>query len=253
MRVACLMSGSGTNVVKIIENQRSRPEKTYQVVLIFTDVEDESKSNAEKIAKQYDIPLVTHDILQFYAGRGHPSKRDLTLRPEFDRESMRMIELHDVDLLALGGYMSIITKPMLDRYQGKIVNVHPGDLSIKEDEKRKFAGLHAVRDAILAGETQLYSTTHIVREKVDYGEILMRSEAVPISFPQDTTLGDLSKAESKKLLERMVSDHQELLKERGDWMIFPKTLELIAEGRFALDGLGNVYLDGKFLPNGLRL
>jgi len=257
MRVACFMSGSGTNARKIIE--RSLEENSgYRVVLVFTDVRDdrldkkgEKRCRAKDIAEEYDIAYECIDIRDFYRSRGHKTRRDLSLRPEFDLMVLRRIETHDVDVIALAGYMSIVTQPLLGRYPGRIVNVHPADLSVMEDGRRKYVGMHAVRDAILAGEPALYSTTHVVREKADYGEILVRSKPVPVRLPEGVSLEELRR--DRRLLRRVSREHQSRLKERGDWVIYPLTLQMIADGRFALDGRGNVYIDGVRTPHGLRL
>ncbi|MCW3979394.1 MAG: formyltransferase family protein, partial [Candidatus Bathyarchaeota archaeon] len=142
-------------------------------------------------------------------------------------------------------------EPILERYAGGIYNVHPADLSIMDDEERKYVGIHVVRDTILAGETEIRASTHVVREKVDHGEILVISEPVHVKLPEGATLDALE--QDKKLLAKVVDEHQDLLKERGDWVIYPLTLQMIAEGRFALDGEGNIYLDGELAPRGFRL
>jgi len=256
MRVACFMSGSGTNVVEILANQLQKEDRCpYQVVLIFTDVFDPSnqKCKAQSISSQYEVDYRHNDITDFYRRRGHGSKGDLSLRPEYDRLTLEMIQEHDLDLIALCGYMSIVSQPLLERYNDRIVNVHPADLSVKDGYRRKYTGLNAVRDAILAGEKRLYSTTHIVREKVDYGEILMRSQPVDVILPGGVTSQDLARPENAALVRRIASEHQARLKERGDWVIYPKTLEMIGEGRYSLDESGNVYVDGVLMPDGLRL
>lgn len=251
------MSGSGTNVRKIIEASL-KEDSRYRVVLIFTDVKEERFDvegkricRAKEISEEFGIPYECIDILDFYRSRGYDSKKVLAIRPEYDMKVLERVEPYDVDLIALGGYMSILTRPLLERYEGRIVNVHPADLSVTEDGRRKYTGLNAVRDAILSGERWLYSTTHIVRERVDYGEILVRSKPVEVRLPEGVSLEKLR--EDKDLLRRVVRENQDRLKERGDWVIYPLTLQLIAEGRFALDGRGGVYLDGVLLPHGLRL
>jgi folate-dependent phosphoribosylglycinamide formyltransferase PurN len=108
-----------------------------------------------------------------------------------------------------------------------------------------------VRDAILAGERALRASTHVVREKVDHGEILVVSEPVPVRLPEGIVLKEL--ALDKRLLRIVVDEHQERLKERGDWVIFPLTIQMIAKGRFTLDGDGGVYVDGVPAPRGHRL
>jgi folate-dependent phosphoribosylglycinamide formyltransferase PurN len=243
MRVACFMSGSGTNTRKIIEHSL-KPDSRYEVALIFTDVRDDrlkrsggKRCRAKDIADEHGIAYECVDIRDFYRSRD-VKRTDLSLRPEFDRIVVERIEPYKIDVIANAGYMSIMTEPILERYAGRIYNVHPADLSIIEGEERKYVGIHVVRDAILAGETEIRASTHVVREKVDHGEI-------------GATLDALE--QDKKLLAKVVDEHQDLLKERGDWVIYPLTLQMIAEGRFALDGEGNIYLDGELAPRGFRL
>lgn len=256
MRIACFMSGSGTNVIKILENHSEKGEKCpYRVVLIFTDVFDPSnlRCRAQSISSQHHTSYEHNDIIDFYRDHGRQDKKDLSLRSKYDRLTLEAIEKYDLDLIALCGYMSIVTRPLIERYSDRIVNVHPADLSVKEDNRRKYTGLNAVRDAIMAGETRLYSTTHVVREKVDYGEILMRSSPIDVILPTGIDLQKLRSPENTSIARQVTAEHQNQLKERGDWVIYPKTLEMIGEGRYALNGQGNVYVDNVLMPNGLRL
>ena len=256
MRVACFVSGSGTNARRIIERSLEEDSR-YEVFLIFTDVRDdrlrrsgEKRCRAKDIADEYGISYACEDIRDYYKEKG-VKRTDLSLRPEFDRLVVEKLAPHGVDVIALAGYMSITTWPLLEAYEGRMVNVHPADLSIMEGNERKYVGIHVVRDAILAGERELRASTHVVREKVDHGEVLVVSESVPVGLPEGVVLEELG--QDKKLLRVTVDDHQERLKERGDWVIFPLTIQMIAEGRFALDGEGNVYVDGTPAPQGYRL
>jgi len=138
-------------------------------------------------------------------------------------------------------------KPLLEAYPDRVVNVHPANLLVKENGKRKYTGVHAVAKAIRAGEKYLYSSTHLVREKIDYGEVLMISPSVRVKLPPDISLEDLIKKENQERFKEVVRLNQERLKERGDWVIFPCTLEMISQGRFGINGKGRVYADGKLL------
>lgn len=231
MKVAGLMSGKGTNLEKIIEYQKKQEKKfgrpAYKVVVIFSDAFD---SNAVSVGKKYDIPVLVRDLDAFCASRGK-KKSELYLKYEFDKETVKALSPFEVDVAAYGGYMSIATKPLIDAFLG--VNVHPADLSVEEHGKRKYTGSHAVRDAILAGEKYISATTHIIEEEVDYGRLLMVSKPL-------------------KVVEGDESVNQERLKEAGDWVIFPKTLEFIALGRFEEDCEGKLYFDGKAIPKGLK-
>lgn len=269
MKIACFMSGSGTNVTKIIEYELSSAQRDescpYDVVLIFTDVKDERLDSegrktcfAKDISQRFRIPYICNDIRDFYRSKGHKTIRNLSLRQEFDEITLGRIKEYEVDALALGGYNSIITRPLLDVFPDRIVNVHPADLSVMEEERRKYVGLHGVRDAILAGEPYIYSTTFIVRpaplrQNVDAGEILMRSPPVEVWIPSGLALEDLRNPENRALLDEVEARNQKNLKERGDWVVFPGTLEMIARGRYSIDDKGNVYVDGRLEPYGFRL
>ena len=257
MRVACFVSGSGTNARKIIERSR-KSDSRYSVELIFTDVKDDrlyksgkKRCMAKDIAVEYGISYECEDIRDFYKSKGHKTRRDLSLRPEFDGLVLEKTSNYEIDIVALAGYMSVTTEPLLEAFNGRMINVHPADLSIMEGEERKYVGMHAVRDAILSGERELRATTHVVREKVDYGEILIISEPLPVTIPDNTDLKLLEK--EKEILNRIVSQHQNELKEFGDWIIYPLTLQMIAEGRFALNGCENVYFNGKKTECGHKL
>jgi folate-dependent phosphoribosylglycinamide formyltransferase PurN len=246
------MSGSGTNVRKIIEHQiqlkKERGKSPYEVILIFTD--NPEKSNAKIIAQEYGIPLESNDIEKFYHGR---NIRDMNIREEFDKKTLELIKPYNVDTIALGGYAWVVTKPLLSRYT--IVNVHPGDLSVVENGKRKYVGLHHIppMKAILAGEKSLRSSTHLLTEKLDMGEALVISKPLKVQLPYGITLEDLRKPENKGLLIKVAEEHQNKLKEMGDWEIFPLTLQWIADGRFGIDNKRNIYFDGKLIKCGYRL
>jgi folate-dependent phosphoribosylglycinamide formyltransferase PurN len=256
MRVACFMSGSGTNIRRIIERSL-QPDASYQVVLIFSDVKNTALDkegrkicSALDIATENSIDYACIDIIDYYLEKGHKSKKDLSLRPGFDELVVKKIEPYKIDLIVLGGYMSIQTTPLLERYKARIINVHPADLTIMNGVERKYVGMHTIRDAIMDGELCLRSTSHIVREKVDNGEILIVSKPIPVKLPSGTTL--LKIQEDKILRKMIIEDHQDRLKKEGDWTIYPLTVQMIGEGRFVLnDGL--VYLDGKPAPHGLIL
>ncbi|HPD61071.1 MAG TPA: formyltransferase family protein [Thermodesulfobacteriota bacterium] len=244
LKLVGFMSGSGTNIRKILEHQikleKQAGTSPFKLVVLFSD---NMNSNASKIGMEYDIPVIIRDIAGFYAQRGK-KRSDLSIRPEFDAETVKALSPFEVKVGVYGGYMSVVTSPVINAFLG--VNVHPADLSIEEGGKRKFTGDHAVRDAILAGEKTISSTTHIVEETVDQGPILMISPPLPVIVKKEW---DLSNPEHLKQAEAF---NQERLKENGDWLIFPKTIEYLATGRYGKDETGKLYCDGKPIPRGVR-
>jgi len=245
LRAVGLMSGSGTNLRKILEYQELIKEREgkylYQLVAIFSD---NYQSRAGEIGKDFELPVIVHDIDSFYKKRGAP-KSDLKLREEFDRLTVKMLSVFKAKVAVYGGYMSLATQPLISAFIG--VNVHPADLSIEEAGKRKWTGGHAVRDQILAGEKYLCSTTHLIEPECDLGKIFMISNPIEAQVPEGANLKDL------KELQKISDQNQERLKESGDWVIFPKTIEEIAKGNFQTDEKRNFYYRGKRIPKGIRL
>lgn len=74
-----------------------------------------------------------------------------------------------------------------------------------------------------------------------------------VSSPLTITLPEDFDAENKDQVKTIANQHQNRLKEVGDWVIFPKTLEYIADGRYSQDEQGNLYFDGTPVPQGVRL
>ncbi len=250
MRVAGFMSGSGTNITRLLDLQH-RLEKEdgrcpFGVVFIYSDRSD-GKSRGEAIALEAGIPYFSYDIRRFHELRGlrrtMASEEGLGARREYDRIARTLVESFNVDVVALGGYMSVTT---LDR----CVNVHPADLSLLDEEgRRRFTGDDAVLDAISAGRNELRAGTLWTDRGVDTGPLLMVSRPLNVELP--VPLERLK--EDPALLRKTADIHQDRLKKVGDWEIFPLTILMIAQGRFGLDEQGTVYVDGKEAPQGYRL
>jgi folate-dependent phosphoribosylglycinamide formyltransferase PurN len=249
MRVAGFMSGSGTNIRKLLALEKTlRAEEgtsPFEVVFIFSDRSDGACAG-EAIGLENGLPYVSYDTRRFHALRGVKrsvkTPEGLAARREYDAVGKTLAKAFDVDVIALGGYMSYITL-------NRCVNVHPADLSICTPEgKRTFVGDNAVYDAIAAGQTELRSSTLWTDEGVDTGPLLMVSAALPVELP--APLDELLKEPER--LAAIADEHQERLKEVGDWTIFPKTIEMIARGRFALDEENRVYVNGNPVPEGFR-
>ncbi|MHA1265424.1 MAG: phosphoribosylglycinamide formyltransferase [Candidatus Helarchaeota archaeon] len=257
MRVAGFMSGSGTNIRKILEKQRELQTRDelppYKVVALFSDVKDPKKCKIREIAKEFNLEYKIKDIWDFYRSQGHTSKRDLSIRKEYDKSTLAYLREKRVDCIALGGYMSIVTEVIFENIP--TINVHPADLSILDEAsgKRKYTGDHAVRDAILAGESEIRSSTHIVTAEVDGGPLLLISKPVQIELPPSVTIESLKEEKNRALLEEIADLHQNKLKEVGDWLVLPTSLIYIAQGRVAIDEKGKVYIDGVARPSGLKL
>ena len=113
------------------------------------------------IARDRSIPLAELPQRQFAS----TEERDIAMRDFFNR--------HHVELIVDAGYDRIHTRPFLDAFDGRIVNVHPSLLP-------EFAGgMNAIEQALAAGATRTGATVHVVTAELDAGPILLQ-EAVPI-------------------------------------------------------------------------
>jgi phosphoribosylglycinamide formyltransferase-1 len=246
MLVAALMSGSGTNVRKLLELEEmlrdTRGESPFEVVAIFSDTE---KSNAVAIGREYGVSSYIRSFKEFKAQRPGQDKWDI--RRAYDQQTVELLKPTGATVAAYGGYMLVATEPLVKGFLG--VNVHPADLSIlNEQGRRKYVGDHAVRDAIAAGEKGLRATTHIIESEVDQGKILMMSSELPVDIP------DEFEQESLEYIAASIADaHQSKLKEVGDWVVFPRTIQYLAEGRYAKDPNGVLHLNGRAIPKGIRM
>lgn len=234
LRAAGFMSGKGTNLRRIIELEKQLRAPLYHIAVIFSD---SYSSNAVALGKDYDLPVIVRDRTAFCDSR---EKMLDEVRVEFDLDTILALNPYELAAVAYCGYMTIASQPLVDAFLG--INVHPADLSITENGVRKYIGRHPVRDAILSGEKCLRSTTHIVEAancRPDTGKILMISPEVKVQLPEGFDPKD------RRQLKKTVDENQSRLKECGDWVIFPKTLRYIAEGRYSKDENGDIYFDEK--------
>lgn len=103
--------------------------------------------------------------------------------PEFDRLAytervVDALKRHEIDLVAMAGFMTILERPVHDVYGGKITNTHPSLLP-------EFKGAHAVEDALSAGVDITGCTVHLATLELDSGPILAQEEVAIL--PDDTT------------------------------------------------------------------
>lgn len=238
LRIAGFMSGSGSNLRKIIKHEhelkRERGVSSYHLAVIFSN---RYNSNATLIGNDYDIPVLTRDDRGLRKARGKTLDE---IREELDFETVKGLKPYDCRIAALGGYMVFASNILLNYFLA-CVNVHSAPLDVLDEEgERKYIGDQAVKLQLQAGEPSLRSTTHLLDDKPDHGPIFMISNGLPVSYPI-----------SDNIMDRMAKYYQSLLKEKGDWVIFPKTLEYIADGRFAKDPTGSLYFDGIPIPRGI--
>jgi phosphoribosylglycinamide formyltransferase 1 len=172
--IGVLASGNGTNLQALIDAG----------LPIAAVAANRTDAFALVRAREAGIPTATFALDCF------------TTREERDLAMATWLEELGVDLVVLAGYLHLLTKPFLDRFPERIVNVHPSLLPA-------FHGLRAIEQAIDSGAETTGVTVHVVDEGLDSGPILVQ-EPVPVE-PRET-LEERIHAVEHRLLPRVVGE-----------------------------------------------
>jgi phosphoribosylglycinamide formyltransferase-1 len=195
--VAVLASGRGSNLQAVIDAIEAGQVQAT-IVAVISNKKDAA---ALERARKHGLPDLFVDPKPF---AGRPDSREA-----YDRALLDVLERHDVELVLLAGYMKIVTAVLIDAYVNRIMNIHPSLLP-------SFPGLEVQKKAIEWGCKLAGCTVHFVTEGVDEGPIIVQA-AVPI-LDDDTP---------EILAARiLVQEHK----------IYPRAVQLFAEGRLQVDG-----------------
>jgi len=163
--IVILISGGGSNMAAIVRcAQRDGWRKTLgaQVAAVISNRAD---AGGLAIAREHSIATEVVDHKRF------------ATREAFEAELTSVIDRHQPSLLVLAGFMRILTPGFVQRYQGRLLNIHPSLLPA-------FPGLYTHQRAIDAGCKFAGATVHQVTSELDHGAIL--DQAVVPVLPDDT-------------------------------------------------------------------
>ena len=163
VKLAVFASGSGTNFENIVNRINDGTIKNAAVALLVVDKEH---AKAIERAKRLDIPWV------YVNPKAFPSKA------EYEEEILQYLRKRKVDLIALAGYMRIVSPVLLAAYPKRIVNLHPAYLPY-------FPGKQSILDAYNAKVSETGVTLHYLDEGIDTGPIIHQER---ISIDPEWTL-----------------------------------------------------------------
>ncbi|MGZ3425983.1 MAG: phosphoribosylglycinamide formyltransferase, partial [Polyangia bacterium] len=201
MKVGVLVSGSGTNLQALIDADQAGALGGAHIVVVVSNV---AGVRALDRAAQAGVPT---EVLPH---KQYPS------RQAFDETLVATLRRHGVELVALAGFMRLVTPTFLQAFPQRVVNIHPALLPA-------FPGVHAQKQALDYGARITGCTVHFVDEGCDSGPIIAQA-AVPV-LDGDT---------AGSLRDRILAMEHRLL---------PAALQWLAEGRVHLDG-SHVRVDG---------
>jgi phosphoribosylglycinamide formyltransferase-1 len=191
-RIVILISGRGSNMQAIV---RAAQEEQWPAGI------------AAVISNRADAPGLT-----FAAGQGIPTvvvaNKDFPTREAFDGALQRAIDRFSPDLVALAGFLRILTPSFVEHYAGRMLNIHP---SLLPD----FPGLGTHRQALAAGAKKHGATVHFVTADLDHGPIVAQA-AVPV-LPGDT---------EDTLSARVLTQEH---------IIYPRAMRWFVEGKLSID------------------
>jgi formyltetrahydrofolate-dependent phosphoribosylglycinamide formyltransferase len=158
-RVAVLISGRGSNLQALLDAEQD----AYEIVLVVSNVPG---AQGLERARAAGVEAVALDHKPYGKNRG-----------AFERDLDALLIQRNIDVVALAGFMRVLTPFFVRAWAGRLINIHPSLLP-------KYPGVNTHARALEAGDAEHGCTVHLVVEEVDSGEILGQSR-MPI-LPSDT-------------------------------------------------------------------
>ena len=190
-----MVSGGGTNLQAIIDAVESGRITNTEIAAVISNNKGVYALERAKKAGIRDIVV---------------SPKDYKERSEFNKALVEVVDSLKVDLIVLAGYLVVIPPEMIDKYENRIINIHPS--LIPAFCGTGFYGLKVHEEALKRGVKVVGATVHFVDKGTDTGPILLQ-KAVAV---QD---GDTPKELQQRVMEQ------------AEWILLPKAIDMIANGK----------------------
>lgn len=184
LTVGVLVSGNGTNLQAIIDQQEAGL-LPIQIKVVISNVKT---AFALERAKQHGI------------ARKYVSHKDFNSRETFDQALTEILEIHHVELVVLAGFMRLLSADFVAHWKYRLINIHPSLLPA-------FPGLNAQRQALEYGVKISGCSVFFVDEAVDTGSLIIQA-SIPV-FPEDT---------EELLSERILQEEHRILPQAIQWI-----------------------------------
>ena len=204
LKLAVLVSGGGTNLQAIMDGIASGSITNAKIVTVISN-----NKNAYALTRAEQVGIPASCI----------SPKDYADREAFHEALLKALVESEADLIVLAGCLVVIPEMIIDRFPNRIINIHPS--LIPSFCGTEYYGLKVHEGALLRGVKLTGATVHFVDKGTDTGPIILQ-KAVEV-LPEDTP---------KSLQQRVM--------EQAEWVIMPKAIDLIANGKVKVQ-------DGKVL------
>lgn len=200
LRVAVCVSGGGTNLQHIIDRVADGTIHNTQIVRVISN---NRNAFALERAKRAGIEAVCI------------SPKDYESREAFNQALLDGINEVNPDLIVLAGFLVAVPEAVCRAYDGKIINIHPA--LIPSFCGKGYYGLHVHERVLERGVKVTGATVHFVDPDLDNGPIILQKAV------------NVEEGDTPEILQRRVM-------EQAEWIILPKAIDLIAQGRVKIDG-----------------
>lgn len=198
LKLAVLVSGGGTNLQAIIDAIDGGSITNAEISVVISN---NPNAYALERAKKHGITALCISPKQFES------------REAFNQAFLERLNVCQVDLVVLAGFLVVLPEQMIKEYRNRIINIHPS--LIPSFCGKGFYGLKVHEAALARGVKLTGATVHFVDEGTDTGPIILQ-KAVEVA-PDDTP----------ETLQRRVM-------EQAEWVIMPKAIDLIANGKVSV-------------------
>ena len=200
LRTVVLVSGGGTNLQAIIDRIGDGTLKDVEIACVLSN---NPGAYALTRAKNAGIPALCL------------SPKDYETRERFNEALLRKLQELSPDLIVLAGFLVALTEAVIRAFPMKIINIHPS--LIPSFCGKGYYGLKVHEKALERGVKVTGATVHFVDEGMDSGPIILQKA---VEIPDGITPQELQ---------------QKVMKE-AEWLILPRAISLIAQGRVVLSG-----------------
>lgn len=205
LKLVVLVSGGGTNLQAIIDAIDAGKITNVEIAAV---VSNNPKAYALERAKKKGIPV------EVVSRKDHPDPA------EFDDALLAAVEKYDPGLVVLAGCMVVIPKKMVETFKNRMINIHPA--LIPSFCGTGFYGLRPHEAVLKRGVKVTGATVHFVDDGTDTGPIILQKAVY------------VQEGDTAEILQRRVM-------EQAEWIIMPKAIDLIANGKVRVeDGIVHI-------------
>ncbi len=192
-RIAVLVSGGGTNLQALIDAQNSGVISSGEISLVISN-----NPGAYALERAAKAGITTATV----------TKKELGSQAAFEARLKELIKSHNIDLIVLAGFMSILSEEFTRDYPERILNVHPS--LIPSFCGKGYYGLRVHEEALKYGVKVTGATVHFVNEIPDGGKILLQKAV------------EIREGDTPEILQRRVM-------ELAEWKILPAAAEKVCK------------------------